>query len=84
MELRKPRRYVVKGYASNPAWSGCTFAYACATLDSAKKCFDKLSAKFAANSTDADEILLIDREDHKVLASVGTSSPKKVAESFGW
>jgi hypothetical protein len=79
IKFKGKRRYVVKGYASSPGWSGCTFAHACGTLDSAKKCFEKKKSQFEESVVNADAILLIDRRDQKVLAAVGSSDPEKTA-----
>ena len=79
-----PRRYIVKGYAGSPAWSGCTWAYSCKTLEAAKALFSKKATAFEAGSASADAILLIDRQAHQVLLSVGTDKPEKVADSYGW
>lgn len=78
------RRFVVKGYASSPGWSGCTFAYACSTLRSAERCFAKKSEQFTRGEANADAILLIDREERSVIAAIGADDPVKVADWFGW
>lgn len=79
-----PRRYIVKGYAGSPAWSGCTWAHSCKTLEAAKALFSKKVTAFEAGTASADAILLIDRQAHQVLHSVGTDKPEKVADSYGW
>ena len=78
------RRYIVKGYAGSPAWSGCTWAHSCKTLEAAKALFSKKVTAFEAGRASADAILLIDRQAHRVLLSVGTDMPEKVADSYGW
>ena len=74
------RRYIVKGYASSPTWSGCTWANSCTTLEAAKSLFAR---KVAASGT-ADVILLIDRQEHQVLESAGSDRPEVVADWYGW
>ena len=84
MTTSKPRRYIVKGYASSPTWSGCTWAHSCVTLESAKSLYSKKVAAFEAGTANADAILLIDRQLREVVLSVGTDNPEKVANSYGW
>jgi len=84
MTTPKPRRYIVKGYASSPTWSGCTWANSCVTLESAKSLYSKKVAAFEAGTANADAILLIDRQLRQVVLSVGTDNPEKVANSYGW
>ena len=79
-----PRRYIVKGYAGSPAWSGCTWAHSCKTLEAAKALFSKKVAAFEAGRASADAILLIDRQAHQVLLSVGTDQPEMAADSHCW
>ena len=76
------RRYIVKGYASSPTWSGCTWANSCLTLEAAKSLFARKVA--ASGSASADVILLIDRQEHQVLGSVGSDRPEVVADCYGW
>ena len=84
MTTSKPRRYIVKGYASSPTWSGCTWANSSVTLESAKSLYSKKVAAFEAGTANADAILLIDRQLREVVLSVGTDNPEKVANSYGW
>ena len=46
--------------------------------------FQKKVTAFEAGRASADAILLIDRQAHQVLLSVGTDKPEKVADSYGW
>ena len=78
------RRYIVKGYASNPTWSGCTWANSCSTLETAKSLFARKVAAMASGTASADVILLIDRQEHQVLGSVGSDRPEAVADWYGW
>jgi hypothetical protein len=84
MSSPAPRRYIVKCYAGSPAWSGCTWAQSCKTLEAAKALFSKKIAAFEAGKASADAILLIDRQANQVLLSVGTDKPEKVTYSYGW
>jgi len=61
VEGRKPRRYIVKGYAGHPGWSGCTWANSCVTLQAAEALFAKKASGMQAGTANADAILLIDR-----------------------
>ena len=84
MTFPASRRHIVKGYGGRPAWSGCTWAHSCKTLEAAKALFSKKAAAFKAGTASADAILLIDRQAHQVLLSVGTDKPERVADSYGW
>ena len=84
VEKRNTRRYMVKGYASGPAWSGCTWVHVCTTLEAAEKCFARKTSDFESRLANADAILLIDCEDHKILKSLGTDDPAKVPNWYGW
>jgi len=83
LEGRKPRRYIVKGYAGHPGWSGCTWANSCVTLQAAEALFAKKASGMQAGAANADAILLIDRQERRVLKSVGTDDPVKLANAYG-
>ena len=77
MTSSAPRRYIVKGYAASPAWSGCTWAHSCKTLEAAKALFSKKAAAFEVGTASSDAILLIYRQAHQVLLAVGTDKPER-------
>jgi len=81
---RKPRRYIVKGYAGHPGWSGCTWANSCVKLQAAEALFAKKAIGMEAGTANADAILLIDREERRILKSIGTDDPVRLANSYGW
>ena len=83
LEGRKPRRYIVKGYAGHPVWSGCTWANSCVTLQAAEALFAKKASGMQAGAANADAILLIDRQERRILKSVGTDDPVKLANAYG-
>ena len=74
------RRYVVKSVTSSPAWSGTVWGYGCKHLASAEALFERQASEVDAYSA----LLLIDREERKVLRSKGTNDPVKTASNFGW
>jgi hypothetical protein len=78
MGPRKSRRFVIKGYGGSSAWFACTFAYSCATLQAAERCFEKVRDKLRDGRANADAILLIDRQKDQVLE--GTTNPTRL----GW
>lgn len=84
MTTPERRRYIVKGYAASPTWSGCTWANSCGTLEAAKALYFKKVSAFEAGTANANAILLIDRQLQVVVLSVGTENPEKVANSYGW
>jgi hypothetical protein len=76
------RRYVVKQVTSSPAWSGTLRSIGCKHLASAEALFDRQAEDWETDTYSA--LLLIDREDRKVLRSVGSGDPDKTATYFGW
>ena len=75
------RRYAVKMVTTgSPGWSGTLWAVGCKHLSSV----DALFARKAAEVGRGDGLMLFDREQKKVLRSVGSSDPKKTAAWFGW
>ena len=74
-----PRRYLVRGVASAPGFTGTTLAVLCKHLVSAERLFER---KVAESGFDA--VLLIDREQKKVLRSFGSTNPEGTADYFGW
>ncbi|RWP64130.1 MAG: hypothetical protein EOR07_16210 [Mesorhizobium sp.] len=52
------RRYLVRGIAQSPIWSGTLWAYACSKLASAELLFEKQRA-----NAEFDILELLDRED---------------------
>jgi hypothetical protein len=70
------RRYLVKAVASSPMWTGTLWATACAHLSSAEALFER-------KLEDGDAMLLIDREERKVLRSVGFKDPEQGMRFFG-
>jgi len=76
------RRYVVKSVTSWPGWTGTLRCIGCKHLTSAEVLFDRQAEEWEADPSTA--LLLIDREDRKVLRSVGSSDPDKTASYFGW
>lgn len=73
------RRYVVKMVASSPGWTGTVWAFGCKHLASAQALFHRRSSE----AGDSSALLLIDRDEGKVLESVGTNDPEKVVRYFG-
>jgi hypothetical protein len=74
------RRYVVKMVTSSPAWTGTVWGYGCARLSSAEALFQRKVVDVVPCSA----LLLIDREERKVIRSTGTDDPVKTAIYFGW
>jgi hypothetical protein len=75
------RRFVVKMVTmGSPAWSGTVWATGCKHLASAEALFARKTVEVASG----DALLLIDRQQRKVLRSVGSSDPEKTAARFGW
>jgi hypothetical protein len=76
------RRYAVKmvTMGSPGGWSGTLWAVGCKRLSSAEALFVRKAAEVGSG----DGFLLIDREQKKVLRSVGSSDPKKTAAWFRW
>src|SRR3954452_4379745 len=62
----------------SPGWSGTLWAIGCKHLSSA----DALFSRRASEVEPGDALLLIDREEKKVLRSLGSSDPEKTAEWF--
>jgi hypothetical protein len=74
------RRYLVSMVTmGSPAWSGTIWAVGCKHLGSAEALF----ARKAGEVDNGDALLLIDREQRKVLRSVGSSDPEKTVAWFG-
>ena len=74
------RGYVVKMVTmGSPAWSGTLWAIGCKHLSSAEALFSRRAPEIGPG----DALLLIDREEQKVLRSVGTSDPAKTIGWFG-
>ena len=70
------RRYLVRGLAESPAWSGTLWAYACVKLASAELLFERKRAEGGF-----DVLELVDREDrnertgeYRVLRSTTTNN----------
>lgn len=82
MNQKSTRRYLVKGYAESPAWSGCTWAYGCSKLDSASNLFSKKETLFLSKESDADYIVLIDRQDGVLIKQIGLANPSAYAKSM--
>lgn len=76
------RRYVVKMVTSSPGWTGTVWAFGCKHLASAQALFHRRSSECEAG--DGSALLLIDRDEGKVLQSVGTNDPEKTAHYFGY
>jgi hypothetical protein len=70
------RRYLVKAVASSPMWTGTLWATACKHLFSAEALFER-------KLEDDDAMLLIDRQERKVLRSVGFEDPDQGVRFFG-
>lgn len=75
------RRYIVKGFAGHPGWSGCIWAVGCSKVQSAESLFER---RVAAGYGSADAIVMIDRESHEVVKAWGTDDPKRLLDTFGW
>jgi hypothetical protein len=76
------RRYVVKMVTSSPAWTGTVWAFGCKHLASAQALFHRRSGDVEAG--DCSALLLIDRDEGKVLQSVGTNDPEQTVSYFGF
>jgi len=70
------RRYLVKAVTSSPVWTGALWGIACTRPSSAEALFER-------RLKEGDPMLLIDREEGKVLRSVGFDDPEKAARYFG-
>ena len=70
------RRYLVRAVASSPGWTGTLWATGCAHLASAEALFER-------KLEEGNPMLLIDREERKVLRSVGFEDPDQGMRFFG-
>jgi hypothetical protein len=73
------RRYVVKMVTTSPGWTGTCWAFGCKHLDSAEALFARASAEASGGA-----LLLLDREERRVIRSIGCTDPVKTADYFGW
>ena len=75
------RRYVVKMVTrGSPGWSGTLWGCGCKHLRSAEALFERRAGEVGPG----DGLLLIDRQERKVLCSEGSDDPVKTANWFGW
>ena len=75
------RRFVVKMVTrGSPAWSGTLWAYGCKHLASAEALFERRAGEVGPG----DGLLLIDRQERKILRANGSADPVRTASWFGW
>jgi hypothetical protein len=70
------RRFVVKMVTrGSPGWSGTLWAYGCKHLGSAEALFERRESDVGPG----DGLLLIDREEKKILRARGSADPVRTA-----
>ena len=75
------RRFVVKMVTrGSPGWSGTLWAYGSKHLVSAEALFERRESEVGH----CDRLLLIDREERKILRAKGCEDPVRTANWFGW
>jgi hypothetical protein len=81
--LAPSRRFAVKLVASSPGWTGTVSCTGCVHLASAEALFER-KAKSEETGEPYSALLLLDRQERRVLRSLGSGDPEKTAAFFGW
>jgi hypothetical protein len=75
------RRFLVKMVTwGSPRWSGTLWAYGCKHLVSAEALFERRENDVGSGGG----LLLIDRQEGKILRAMGSDDPVMTANWFGW